>query len=1299
METNKKLNLEELKELVFNKNQATKQNKDKLFKLAKSNEDIETIEKLANEFEFKNAKIYLNKRSNISLEDAIKRRDFELFKEFVEDGADISKVKVSELIDKKYDDKFIRIFIEKGFYVNIAQLVKKNYKVETIKLALENGAKVDDIYENLTGLAHSSQLGRTNIVELLLQYKPNINKKYIQGFTALWFALAAQHNNIIKLLLENGADIESKLSQGFTPLIQASSDNNIDTVDLLLKYGANVNAQSANKGTALMFAIMNNNNLDMVKLLLKYKANPNIKESNEGLTALDWAEINQNSDIANILINNGAKKGEVNYESIPKLIDAIINYDFEKADALLESGHNIDEEFNNITALIQYSSLGNLDIVNLLLDYGANPNFQTKQGFTALIFAVQEMQVEVVKTLVKRGADITIKGYQGLTALDIATTTKPNKIIEDILKSNKRNSNTGDNSCIKDMMQQRVENDYKELISQKLNELGDEDKVKFFFSNISSSEDLLKEMGKFKSDSTPHITRSLKRSKLSNGEMSKDIVILSVGTYAGNFIHENLNGIKFSSIKTNIGYFLDFPYHSSVSNPYTNNKLLSGIDWNKYIGMTIKSDTSYIFLTYSNHIFLHLTEDEKLKSKSRYGFENDKFKLLDEVQEYNYKNIAMYDEFLSLAENCYDNSDSYYFEKFFLDNCQYLDVDKLHANGSNTALLSTSWRGALEAVRLLVSWGADVNFQNKEGYTPLMLATDRGHYEVCKVLLENGANPNIKNFRGQDSITFAVKNMNPQIIMLFEDYDIDIESIKQYIVNNDEQKYAVEISEKLEQILQTKEKILEFLIFALDYNYEYELDIDYYIENNKEYLVSMKPTRETRFNKSVVDLYFDLHNIYLKKINNSDESKNNIRIKVFEILMVKYQLGKYENARFDEIEGEEYLHTIKIISNEISGEIDVFDSHITLKLLKDNKKTSFEYKKQSENHYINNYRGEIIISKKFIIEKDKNGGQRSSKYIKIDSNIIDISINHNPKELVRILSNFRKDNPVKFTTHDWDGGFMNTFKDNYTDFKGFLDVINEEWIKIESNLKVLSENLYKKIYTFLLETNPSIDYSWCSDGDINIGWSSIDGLEEWCNNGNDPFKFKLQKTYTIGDQTISTFEDVIALFKQEIQIRSENDKLEKIFKEKRKELYYFFKKLNIELEMDLINLEGKSFYIDTQVLKSVINKIFKDVKKREKFNKIKVELIEDEDSKFYDLKITQVDSVSGKSCKDMKDIVTGGDSSIIKKDLMHLCDWSIESSYNNESYRINYLTSSSNNEEEILEYLPEGFTHILRFYK
>lgn len=162
----KNLSYEELKVLVFEQNQVTKQTKDRLFKLAKANDDIETIEKLVNEYDFKSAKTYLTNKSNLSLDDAIKNKDFNLFKKFVDEGADISKIKVSELIDKKYDDSFIKFFIEKGFYVNIAQLVKKNYQVETIELALENGAKVDDIYENLTGLAHASSIGRTNIVEL-----------------------------------------------------------------------------------------------------------------------------------------------------------------------------------------------------------------------------------------------------------------------------------------------------------------------------------------------------------------------------------------------------------------------------------------------------------------------------------------------------------------------------------------------------------------------------------------------------------------------------------------------------------------------------------------------------------------------------------------------------------------------------------------------------------------------------------------------------------------------------------------------------------------------------------------------------------------------------------------------------------------------------------------------------------------------------------------------------------------------------------------------------------------------------
>ncbi len=59
-----------------------------------------------------------------------------------------------------------------------------------------------------------------------------------------------------------------------------------------------------------------------------------------------------------------------------------------------------------------------------------------------------------------------------------------------------------------------------------------------------------------------------------------------------------------------------------------------------------------------------------------------------------------------------------------------------------------------------------------------------------------------------------------------------------------------------------------------------------------------------------------------------------------------------------------------------------------------------------------------------------------------------------------------------------------------------------------------------------------------------------------------------------------------------------------------------------------------------------------------------------------------------------------GDFGDIKEWLTNLCDWSIESSFEDKNYRVNYLRSDQNIAEiELLDYIPKGFTHILRFYK
>ena len=82
-----------------------------------------------------------------------------------------------------------------------------------------------------------------------------------------------------------------------------------------------------------------------------------------------------------------------------------------------------------------------------------------------------------------------------------------------------------------------------------------------------------------------------------------------------------------------------------------------------------------------------------------------------------------------------------------------------------------------------------------------------------------------------------------------------------------------------------------------------------------------------------------------------------------------------------------------------------------------------------------------------------------------------------------------------------------------------------------------------------------------------------------------------------------------------------------------------------------------------------------------------------------ELHITQIGSKANRSKKEMLKISDGGDMATIKESLKNLCDWSIESSDEKEAYRVNYLKSDNIEDSVTLENTPDGFTHIMRFYK
>ena len=119
------------------------------------------------------------------------------------------------------------------------------------------------------------------------------------------------------------------------------------------------------------------------------------------------------------------------------LINAVESGDMEESERLLLKGANVDtrRNYKNIplppilaakewdnkgpTPLIIAASYGELDIIELLLDYGADPNLQDNWGNTALMNNAQDVAEDtyITQFLLDHGADPNIKNMVGDTAL------------------------------------------------------------------------------------------------------------------------------------------------------------------------------------------------------------------------------------------------------------------------------------------------------------------------------------------------------------------------------------------------------------------------------------------------------------------------------------------------------------------------------------------------------------------------------------------------------------------------------------------------------------------------------------------------------------------------------------------------------------------------------------------------------------------------------------------------------------------------------------------------------------------
>lgn len=130
--------------------------------------------------------------------------------------------------------------------------------------------------------------------------------------------------------------------------------------------------------------------------------------------------------------SDGLKEGEVamiqiNYYPYPsEYLWAITEDDTEKILSLMQKGRNINKisgvgYFTPLMFALEYEKL---EIAELLLKNGANPNIRTRDGSTLLHSATHNESLEKVKLLVKYGADMNMKDQYNLTPLMWAALNK-----------------------------------------------------------------------------------------------------------------------------------------------------------------------------------------------------------------------------------------------------------------------------------------------------------------------------------------------------------------------------------------------------------------------------------------------------------------------------------------------------------------------------------------------------------------------------------------------------------------------------------------------------------------------------------------------------------------------------------------------------------------------------------------------------------------------------------------------------------------------------------------------------------
>lgn len=309
---------------------------------------------------------------------------------------------------------------------------------------IEDGCMVNSVCANRQSALHwAIRLGRCDAVQILLRNDADVDIQDLNKETPLHKALEAPgtvNERIVEILLEHGASLKKKNLKGRMPLTSAIEHSSTSIAETLIKGQRNVNEEIYTNWTSLRSVIYGKFENDEESLPPK-----GVRKLDADIpTTVRKAVENHRRSLIRLLLSKGVDLKQPCKDGWLPLMYVAQNGYKDTLEWLLERG--TDQEAINQRDTQDFHSpmrwaftYEHLDVVEVLIQHGADVNESYEDGWTPLNAAVCYPDIATVRLLLRKGAAVnkpgTIKNcLKGATPLINAICLKNNDLVWHLLQ-------------------------------------------------------------------------------------------------------------------------------------------------------------------------------------------------------------------------------------------------------------------------------------------------------------------------------------------------------------------------------------------------------------------------------------------------------------------------------------------------------------------------------------------------------------------------------------------------------------------------------------------------------------------------------------------------------------------------------------------------------------------------------------------------------------------------------------------------------------------------------------------------